>query len=396
MAYQSEPVSAAVQAAAWATNKMPTFIERLQQLVCIDTGYDCSVGRDTAAAKIADWARALGCEVELIPGSSGANVVASLSGRGRGRVVLVCHHDTVFPVGTAQTRPFEVRGDRAFGPGVADMKGGIALALMALERLGEGDRPFASVELHCVPDEEIRTKAFETVELARGADAALVLECGRQNGDLVIARKAGCWLRLKASGRPAHAGTHPEEGRSAVLALCSEVQRCSGLNGAREGLTVIAGTVSGGTMPNVVPELAEAVFDIRALRNCDMDWVVGEMAAHGCFDGVTVALERAEAWPAIEPTPSGSKLFEQAVLLAQTMGSPIGGQMSGGQSDGNWCAQAGIPTLDGLGPVGGQDHSPEEYLLLTSVPGRCGLLTGLVESVGKGLLDTALKEVAIE
>jgi glutamate carboxypeptidase len=367
--------------------QMSTFQERLRHLVGIDTGADNPAGRDEAAATIAEWARLIGCTSELVPGQEGMHVVASLEGGGEARIILLCHHDTVFPVGTAAARPFEVREDRAFGPGVADMKGGIVLALMSMAYLSARARPFASLELHSVPDEEPRGVPFATLDRVRGADAALVLECGRENGDVVVGRKVGCWLRMTASGRSAHAGTHPEEGRSAVLALCREVLRCDEMNDLREGLTVVAGTIAGGTSPNVVPDSAEARFDIRAVNSEDRAWAVTEMANHLPYDGVSLAVEQGDAWPGIEPTPAGDTLFSEARRLGLAVGMTVGGQISGGASDGCFTAQAGIPTLDGLGPVGGFDHSPDEYLLLSSVSGRCGVLAGLIESVGRGLLD---------
>lgn len=374
---------------------MPVYLDRLEELVGIDTGYDHPVGRDTAADRIGDWADALGCHVDLVAADSGKHVVASLTGEGTHRIVLVCHHDTVFPVGTAKERPLSRRDDHLLGPGVADMKGGIVLALMALEFLSGRARRYGSVELHCVPDEETRASAFATIDRAKAADAALVLECARENGDLVIARKAVCWLRMIASGRAAHAGTHPEEGRSALLALCHEILRCDGLNNARDGLTVVAGTMSSGTTPNVVPDRAEARFDLRAPRLAEIEWALAAMAAYGSHEDVTITMEDIGVTPGIERNPAGDALFAEARAVGGCLGLAIGGVTSGGQSDGNWAAQAGIPTLDGLGPVGGLDHTEEEYMDLRSVPTRCGLLVGLIESVGRGLLDRIPAGVAI-
>ncbi len=144
----------------------------------------------------------------------------------------------------------------ARGPGVADMKGGLLLALTAMEALAAGPRAFASVELHSVPDEEVRVVPFATIDALTGTDAVLVLECGRENGDFVSGRKTGAWLRLAVEGVAAHAGTEPGLGRSAILGLCREVLRVSELDGARPGLTVIAGTIAGGTIANVVPQHA--------------------------------------------------------------------------------------------------------------------------------------------
>jgi len=298
----------------------------------------------------------------------------------------------VFPRGTAAARPFSRADGRAFGPGVADMKGGLLLALLALEALAEGERPFAALELHSAPDEEIRTTSLPALPLVRGAAAALVFECGRENGDVVVGRKAGAWVRLSATGRPAHAGTEPELGRNAVLALCRELLRGDGLNGGRPGLTVIAGTIAGGTMANVVPEHAEAVVDVRAETSDDLRWALGRLADVASDDGVRVDVAVDGPWPGIEPNAGTATMFAAARSLAAGLGFAVGGQTSGGVSDGCWTSADAVPTIDGLGPVGGLDHSADEYILLDSIAPRCGLAAGLCDAIGRGLLDGRLAE----
>jgi glutamate carboxypeptidase len=237
-----------------------------------------------------------------------------------------------------------------------------------------------------VPDEEVRTVPFATIERLRGAEAALVFECGRENGDFVAGRKTGAWVRLSARGRAAHAGTEPGRGRSAVTALCREVLRCAALHDARPGLTVNVGTLQGGTIPNVVPAEAEARFDVRAARTDDLDWALERMGDFEEHGGVDLEVAGEGRWPGIEPTPAGERLAAAAVGLAGELGLSIGCQTTGGMSDGCWTAAAGIPTLDGLGPVGGYDHSPDEYIDLGSVAARCGIAAGLAAAVGAGLL----------
>jgi glutamate carboxypeptidase len=378
--------AASRQAAEWARAHMSAYERRLRALVEIDTGVDCPQGRDEVGALLCEWAEAAGCTAELVPLEAGGHVVASLPGDGEGRVVLLGHHDTVYPVGTAAERPLTVSDGRVLGPGVADMKGGLLVGLLAMEALAAGPRSFGSVELHSVPDEEVRTSAFGTLDRVLGADAVLVLECGRENGDLVTGRKMGAWLRLVVEGASAHAGTEPGRGSSAVLGLCREILRCSALNEARPGLTVIAGTVRGGTIANVVPAEAEAVLDVRSPHRADFEWAVRELERFDVHDGLRVRLEDAGVWPGIEPGAAGRRLFEEATAIAASLGETLGGQTSGGMSDGCWTAAVGIPTLDGFGPVGGHDHSPEEYALLDSVPLRCGLLAGLCDAIGSGLI----------
>lgn len=380
---------AAADAAVWAASRAATFRERLATLVGVDTGADSPEGLDKVADILAGWAAACGCETEIVAHTSGGHLSCRLSGCGSGRIVLLGHHDTVFPNGTATARPMAVRGGRAYGPGVADMKGGLLVALTAMEALADGPRPFAAVELHSVPDEEVRVAPFATLDRVGGADAVLVLECGRENGDFVSGRKTGAWLRLAVEGSPAHAGTEPGRGCSAVIGLCHEVLRLSALDGSRPGLTVIAGTIAGGTIANVVPQHAESIIDVRAPTRADLHWALREISRTGDHDGLTVSVENDGTWPGIESTPAGELLLASVVRLAQEQGLDVRGQTSGGMSDGCWTAAAGVPTLDGLGPIGGHDHSPSEYIVLDSVPSRCGIVAGLCTAVGSGLLSPA-------
>jgi glutamate carboxypeptidase len=383
----SSSTAAARAAASWASLHSSEFERRLKTLVNIDSGVDDSAGREQVAALLAGWAREAGCETALVPTPQGSHLEARLKGNGEGRIVLLGHHDTVFPSGVAAERPLTKRDGRACGPGVADMKGGLLVGLTAIESLARGPRPFAAVELHSVPDEEVRLEAFAEFDRLSGAQAALVLECGRENGDLVVGRKTAAWVRLRVVGRAAHAGTDPQLGRNAVVGICGEVIRCDALNGAREGLTLVPGTILGGTLANVVPDSAEATIDVRAISGEDLRWALGEIAAFQMGDGLSGSVEFDHGWPGIEPNPGTQALFAEAQRLADALGMAIGGQNSGGVSDGCWTSEAGVPTLDGLGPIGGGDHSPDEYILLSSVPERCALVAGLCSAIGSGLLS---------
>jgi glutamate carboxypeptidase len=376
-------LTAASAASAVVDRELAPILRRIEELVRIDSGGDAPVGRERVADLIGEWAAEAGCDIEFLAGEGGTAMVATLSGYGQGRIVLLGHHDTVFPAGTAAERPFVLREKTALGPGVADMKGGLVLALAALSCLAEGERPFATVELHSVADEESRPHgAFKTLDRVRDADAVLVLECARGNGDLVLERKSQCNLRLIARGRSAHAGTHPEQGRSALLALCREILRCDALNGMRDGLTVTVGTFHSGMAFGVVPDEAEAEIDLRAWVTADVAWALEQVGAASVHEGVSFETEGVSLWPAMAADARSRHLYEVAATIAQHLGIPAGARRSGGTSDGCWTAAAGVPTLDGLGPVGGHDHSPDEYIEVASFPERCGLLVGLVTALG--------------
>jgi glutamate carboxypeptidase len=366
-------------------SRLPVYVERLRMLVEIDSGHDTRAGRDDVAELLAAWAAAAGLAAETLDRPSGLFVRAVRPGPLPGRLILLGHHDTVYPAGTAADRPLTIRGDSAFGPGTADMKGGLLVALAALEALLAEGRALPTVELHSVPDEEVRKVPFATFDLVRGADAALVFECGRENGDVVAGRRCGAHVRLRVQGRAAHAGTEPERGRNAAVALCHEALRCAALHLARPGLFVTLGTLSAGSLANVVPAEAEAIFDLRAERHEDLDWALAEMGRRAGHDGIDFVLEQVGRWPGIEATPAGNRLLQAAMALGAELGLTLGGQTSGGMSDGCFTAAAGIPTLDGLGPVGGNDHSPGEYIDLASVAPRCGLAAGLIAALAERL-----------
>lgn len=339
----------------------------------------------TLAATLEDF----GLRSEFVAaGEGGFYLHAALEGSGRARVALLCHHDTVFPRGTARVRPFRCEGGRVFGPGVADMKGGIAVAAHAARLLAVGPRPFAWLELVSTPDEEPRTTGPATLERLLDFDAVLSLECGRPDHSVVSARKGARWIRLHAGGRPAHAGVEPEAGRNAVAALCSEGLRLGALHGARPGLTLQVTEFRGGEGMNTVPASAMLTADVRAVTVSDLDWAVDEVAKVGTYDGIEIVAEDLGGPPVYERTPAVVALAGAAIALGAELGHSFGEATTGGVSDGSWTAGAGIPTLDGLGPTGGLDHTPGEYAEVSTFAPRCGVVAGLVAAVDAGLLDT--------
>jgi glutamate carboxypeptidase len=312
-----------------------------------------------------------------------------LRGDGNQRVLLLGHIDTVYPVGTAAARPLRVEGDTIYGPGVCDMKGCILSAVYAIEALvAMGYRSFGEIRFLCVSDEEIHERHCEDViqQVCQDCDGALVLEAARVNGDIVSARKGNSSYTLTARGRSAHAGVEPEKGRNSILELAYQLLQFQSLQGWREGITINPGVISGGTAPNVVPDYAQADIDLRFLNSADRiateeGW--RQMLQRPHIEGVELALERA---PDIkEPmvrTPESMHMVQQAQEIAHMLGFSIGHALTGGSSDASYTTSFGVPTLDGLGPIGGHDHSPDEYLMANSVAPRTALLAGLIATVG--------------
>ena len=359
----------------------------LRTWVDLDTPGGARELLDGFARTFAERLERYGLSIELVPDAAGLYVHATLEGEGRAHVCLLGHHDTVFPEGTASARPFRVDGGRCYGPGVADMKGGLAVAAHAARLLAKGSRPFARLELVSVPDEEARDGGPVTGERLLACDAVLCLECGRPGGEIVSARKGARWFRIHAQGRPAHAGEAPHEGRNAAHALAEEAVRLEQLHETRPGLTLQVTGLEAGEGLNTVPSSGTLTADLRAWTQEDLDW--GLMQTRSCdgHEGIELRYEDLGGPPPFERTPAVALLAETAITLGAELGHRFGETSAGGVSDGSWTASQGIPTLDGLGPVGGEDHTPFEYAELASIAPRVGVVAGLVAAVDAGLLD---------
>jgi glutamate carboxypeptidase len=355
------------------------FVERLSRLVAIDSP---SLGREQerVAIEVASWLDPLGCSSAWVdePDGPARSLALTLPGTNAKAVALLGHTDTVFGLGEALARPFAVAGDRCTGPGVADMKGGLVLAAMAMEQIASGGDPFPEVRLLVCADEEVRLRAPAVAKCAIGADAAFVFECARENGDLVSARKGAVWRTLELTGRPAHAGADTARGRSAVSALASEIIRIEALVQGRPEMTSVITTVAGGDTANTVPGRARATIDIRSSDPADLAHALAELARQSGHDGVQSQIVDRGTWP---PMPRAAHLVETAIAIASELGLTVSEQLSGGVSDGCWTGEWGIPTLDGLGPCGALDHTPDEWIELATVPARIDLAAQLIRAV---------------
>ena len=323
-----------------------------------------------------------------VSGELGDLVVGRLPGDGP-RVLLIGHMDTVFEEGTATARPFRTEGDRAFGPGVTDMKAGLLAGLHAIGALNElGRRP--SITFVANPDEEIGSPFSTPVirRLAADHDAVLVLECARANGDIVSARKGIADYEVTVTGRAAHAGVEPEKGRSAILVAAQQVIALHELNGRWPAVTVNAGVINGGTRPNVVAERCVIQVDLRAATAGAFDdaaAAVETLSRETWLDGVTTEIRRIAHHPPMERTDASGRLVALAQGIAAELGFEVADAATGGASDANTTSALGLPTLDGLGPVGGDDHSVDEWLDLSSIAPRTTLLAGLIDRIGEAL-----------
>ncbi len=372
----------------------PAYLRDLEHLVDIDCGSYTPEGVNEVGRWVAAFLAALGAEVDVRPdpeGRFGDTVVGTFHGTpGGARVVLIGHMDTVFDPGTVAARPFRIDDGTAYGPGVTDMKSGLLAGLYAVKALtGElGGLPFERVTFIANPDEEVGspTSTPHIRAAAADADACFVLECARANGDIVSARKGILDTRLTVHGRAAHAGVEPEKGRSAILEAARLVRELHALNGRWRGVTVNVGKIGGGTRPNVVAERCDLEVDVRATDAAGLAAVeaaIRELTSATEVPDTSVEAHVMASWRPMEKTARGGRLVAYAQSVADRLGFAVADTATGGASDANTTSGMGVPTLDGLGPIGGHDHSPTEYLDLDSVVPRTALVAGLLLTVAR-------------
>lgn len=373
---------------AYLEPQLPTYVEELRQLCAIECPTMSKFGVDQAGAWVRQWAARRGWELRDWPDAiAGDGLIVTLRGRAAGkfRVLLAAHLDTVYPIGTAAQRPLRREEDRLIGPGSADNKSGLLsglYAMAALEALDMLDQ-FEHISMVCGGDEEtdMRSSVEMLIEFAPKSDIGLVLEAGRENGDIVGARKGLGHFVLEVHGRAAHAGVEPHKGANAILALAQQISALQNLNSMQPGVTINVGVMAGGTAPNVVADYARAEIDVRATHTADMEPVrsaIEHIANSPYVPGTTTHLAGGWRSAPMARTPQIAALAATASACAQELGFTVTDAATGGISYANVLASMGLPVLDGLGPVGGLDHSPDEYILYSSIIPRTALLALLM------------------
>jgi glutamate carboxypeptidase len=375
-------------------NDLADYLDDLEHLVNIDCGSYTPDGVNEVGRWVATFLSEMGADIDLRPdpeGRFGNTVVATFRGTLHGpRVLLIGHMDTVFDPGTAAERPFRIDAGLATGPGVTDMKSGLLAGLYALKALiAEFDGlPFERLVFIANPDEEVGSPSSTAHirELAADADVCLVLECARANGDIVSARKGILDTRLAVHGRAAHAGVEPEKGRSAIAEAARLVRDLHALNGRWPGVTVNVGVIHGGTRPNVVAERCDLEVDVRSVTAEGLaaaESAIREIAAATEVPDTTVDAHVMVAWQPMEKLARSGRLVEHAQAVAARLGFEVQDASTGGASDANTTSGMGVPSLDGLGPIGGNDHAPTEYLVVESIVPRTTLLAGLLIAIAR-------------
>jgi glutamate carboxypeptidase len=357
----------------------------LRDLVLIESPSDNKPAVDEAVRLVASLAAGLGGHVKLHRQKYFGDVLEARFGPARSRrkpILLLGHLDTVWPLGTLRTMPWRKRDGRFFGPGVLDMKSGVAMALAAIRALSQlgVSRP---ITLLLNPDEEVGSPVSRpiTERLALASQAVLVLEPA-QGLACKTARKGVGDYRLLVTGVASHSGVDFASGHSAILELARLLQTVAGFTDLRRGLTVNPGVISGGTRANVVAQHAFADIDVRIARASDAARVEKLFRSLRCADpGCKLEISGGINRPPMERKPGTVALYKQARKLAAELGFQLDEAASGGGSDGNFTAALGVPTLDGLGAVGEGAHAAHESILIDHLISRTALLAALLANL---------------
>jgi glutamate carboxypeptidase len=299
-------------------------------------------------------------------------------------ILLVGHMDTVFSKGTSESRPFTIKEDKAYGPGVADMKSGLLSMYYTLKSLNLSDfkmRPSICVALNS--DEEIGSIfSCEWIKkLASKSKYAFVLEPGRKNGDLVNERKGVFKYNIELIGVASHAGVEPEKGISAISELAYWIIELNKLTNLEIGTTINTGIISGGTAANVVAKEANAVVDVRYKHQNEIIKIensIKNLLQHSKFVGIKPNVNRSGFRPPMNPTEDSKKLFEIIDNVGEKLNMDFNWAATGGGSDANFIAAEGVPTADALGPIGGGTHGADEYIEINSIEFRFKLLREVI------------------
>jgi len=303
-----------------------------------------------------------------------------------GQILALGHSDTVWTLGTLRTMPFLERKGRLWGPGVLDMKAGLAFFIFAMRSLREMDRPVArKVVMQVNSDEEVGSESSRalTEDAARSSNAVLVLEPGTGlEGKLKTARKGVGDYTITVRGRASHAGVDFSNGANAIVEMARQLERIAGFSQLDRGVTVSPGVIQGGTRSNVVPAECRAEVDIRAPRDRDRVYLERKFASLKPFDKrCTVEFAGGLNRPPMERSAGVRRLYKTAEKLAAELGVTLQESSTGGGSDGNFTAALGVPTLDGLGAVGEGAHASNESILINRIADRTALLAKLVAAI---------------
>jgi glutamate carboxypeptidase len=374
-----------------AEKHKPGAIKLWERLVNIDSGTGDAEGLKAVGAIAIEELKKLGAAIETVPSSPavGDNIVATFTGTGKGKVLLMAHMDTVFGKGAAAARPFRIERGRAYGPGVSDDKAGIVVAIVALNILQDLKfKDYARITLFLNTNEETGSRGSRALigKLAKEHDVTLNLEAGRAGDGITVWRKGSGTIKVEVKGRASHAGAAPEFGRNAVMELAHQMLQLSKLADAQKGRTINFTVVKGGDRKNIIPDYAEADADVRAVVTAEFDRIERELpvaARNKLIADTEVKTTLIRSFP---PMPQNAQI-DALAGIAQRIYGEIGKKLnlegSGGAADSSLAAGVFRPTLDGLSLVGSGAHTDREYVEVDSMVPRFYLLTRMVMELGR-------------
>jgi glutamate carboxypeptidase len=369
---------------AWCRERQAAMTAFLSEIVSIESPSTDPAGVAALARRIDEELSPLGLPGEVAPVEGAGPILRA--GAGEGGIMLLGHLDTVWDTGTLARRPIRIEGDRFYGPGAYDMKGGIVVMVFALKALAARG-PIPPVTVFLTPLEEVGSESYRSVMEAdmRGSRAVLDFEPAWPGGGVKTQRKGSASYTLRARGSASHAGADFARGANAILELSRRILDAATLTDLDRGITVNVGTVRGGTRPNVVPDLAEAEIDVRFRTLADGEATRAALEKLRPDDPrVTLEIEGAGFYPPLERGPHVEAAYLTARDAAMELGlPPLEEVATGGASEASFAAALGIPTLDGLGADGEGAHAVHEHVLLSSLPDRAALAAALILRLGQ-------------
>ncbi len=365
--------------------KEDEMLSLLERLVNTDSGSANKKGIDEVGRILSTEYKKMGFTVEVVEEEEkGNNLLIKHQDAVEPEILIVAHMDTVFREGTAAERPFTINGDRAYGPGVIDMKGSQVALLYALKALiAENRGGFQNVQIVLNGDEEIGSPTSRSLieEQSVGKKYALIMEPARKDGSLVSARKGGGRYSVYVKGKAAHAGIEPQNGISAIEELAHKILKLHALTDHGAGISVSTGLIEGGESVNTIAPSAAAHVDIRISQMDQasmLDRQVREICATADVPGTSIVLEGGINRPPMVKNEQTIGLLDTIGKIGAELGIKITDIATGGGSDASFTSAKGVPTVDGLGPVGGNAHSENEYLEIPTFVERTNLLAEVI------------------
>ena len=370
---------------AFCAARLEWLVETTTALARLESPTPDKAAVDRCGGEVAERLGALGAAVERLPSGTTGDHLRAAFGSGAGQILLLGHIDTVWPVGQIERMPIRRDGNRLYGPGVFDMKAGVAIGMLAASAVSGGqERLRRRVVLLLTADEERgsgSSRALVEAE-ARRSDAVCVLEPALPGGALKTRRKGAGEFELAVRGVAAHAGLEPDKGASAISELAGQIGALDALADPARGVTVNVGVVAGGSRPNVVAEYARAAVDVRVPTAADarrVETALRQLRPRDRRTSLTLGGDFSR--PPLERTAGVARLYGMACDVARALGRDLAEGAAGGGSDGNFTAALGVPTLDGLGAVGDGAHALHEHVEVDQMPWRAALVAGLLRRI---------------